>query len=325
MKPEISIIVPVYNIDKYINRCLDSILAQSFTNWECLLIDDGSIDNSLSICKQYEKKDSRFRVIHQENSGVAVARNNGIENANGNYIAFLDGDDSIVPDSYEILYNTAQKQNADIVQGRFKFFNDKKIIKNKVKSWPAEGEYTIESNTIFPWWFGMCWSRLYSLKLINSNKIRFPQGISFCEDTVFSYECLAVSKKTYMIENEFYNYFSRSDSALGEMTLEKLNDRVKACELMYSWYESHKNESNIHDISLSIMDMKFRTKIWFIFKFKKIDCYRFVNTFPEVNEYLLKSNRKKLKILYFLCLHKCYFIVKLIIKTVFLLRRKKTF
>ena len=323
MQPEISIIIPVYNIEYYIPRCLNSLSAQTFKNWECIIIDDGSNDNSLEICRQYAKKDSRFIVIHQKNSGVAAARNIGIENARGNYIAFIDGDDTIEADSYEIMFNKAKEYQADIVQGKFKFIGDKKDIRNNHNQIIPEGNYKINSDTIFPWWFGMCWSRLYSKNLIKNNQITFPSEISFCEDTVFSYECLALSKKTYIINKQFYNYYSRNDSALGEMNPKKLNDRVKACEILSDWYTKHKNDTFFNDIYASIVEMKYRTKKWFLFTFKKIDCYSFINTFPEINKYIEKNAPIKIKIIYYLCLHKYYFIVKLIIKLIAILQGKK--
>lgn len=323
MKPEISVIIPVYNIEKYITRCLESIISQTFPKWECILIDDGSKDNSLKICQQYADKDSRFVVIHQENSGVSVARNKGIENAHGNYIAFIDGDDTIEPDSFEVMYNTALNFNADIVQGKFNFIGDKKDGRNNINQFIPEGPYIIDSNTIFPWWFGMCWTRLYSIDLIRENNIKFPSEISLCEDTVFSYICLASSKKTYVINKKFYNYYSRSDSALGEINLQKLDERIKACELLSSWFELNKNNQNIHNINNSIIDMKYRTKKCFLFTFKKIDCNKFLNTFPELNEYIETSTSKKIRLLYYLCLHNCYFVAKLIIRLFFFYKGKK--
>ncbi|MEG1313359.1 MAG: glycosyltransferase, partial [Bacilli bacterium] len=101
--PKLSIIVPVYNVDKYINKCIESILAQTFTDFELLLVNDGSLDSSGSICDEYEKKDSRIKVFHKENGGVSSARNLGLENARGEWIAFVDGDDWISPEMYKKL------------------------------------------------------------------------------------------------------------------------------------------------------------------------------------------------------------------------------
>lgn len=112
--PVISIIVPVYNVERYLNKCVDSILAQTFTDFELLLIDDGSTDSSGTTCDQYAAKDSRVRVLHKENGGLSDARNTGIEAAKGDYIGFIDSDDYIDSDMYEYLYGLILKESADV-------------------------------------------------------------------------------------------------------------------------------------------------------------------------------------------------------------------
>ena len=108
--PKISIIVPVYKVEKYLHRCLDSIVNQTFTDWECILIDDGSPDNSGIICDEYAQMDRRFKVIHQENKGVSAARNAGLDVAKGEWIGFVDSDDWIEKETYEVAYNKAIKE-----------------------------------------------------------------------------------------------------------------------------------------------------------------------------------------------------------------------
>ena len=115
-KPLLSIIVPVYNVEKYIERCIKSILNQSFTNFELILVDDGSPDNCGKICDEYKKKDSRIKVIHKKNGGLSDARNAGLNIATGKYIGFVDSDDIIHPQMYEKLFNCINKYNSDIVQ-----------------------------------------------------------------------------------------------------------------------------------------------------------------------------------------------------------------
>lgn len=116
----ISIIVPVYNVEKYLNRCLDSILNQTFTDFELILVDDGSTDNSGIICDEYKTKDNRIKVIHKENGGLSSARNAGLDIARGRYIGFVDSDDFISKDMYQILYNEAEKNKADMIMCEFK-------------------------------------------------------------------------------------------------------------------------------------------------------------------------------------------------------------
>ena len=115
-QPILSIIVPAYNIEKYLKRCLDSILNQSYTNFECIVVNDGSIDGTKSICDEYADKDDRVIVIHQENGGLSVARNNAMKKARGKYISFIDGDDYIMETYCETLINLLEKNNADIAK-----------------------------------------------------------------------------------------------------------------------------------------------------------------------------------------------------------------
>ena len=116
MNPEISIIVPVYNVEKYLKRCIDSILNQSFTDFELILVDDGSTDNSGKIIDEYALKDKRIKVIHKENGGQGSARNRGLDIAKGNYIGFVDSDDWIHKDMYKCMYQIINEDNTDIVQ-----------------------------------------------------------------------------------------------------------------------------------------------------------------------------------------------------------------
>ena len=116
MNPVISIIVPVYKVEKQLNKCIESILNQTFKDYELILVDDGSPDNCGHICDEYEKKDSRIKVIHKKNGGLSDARNAGLDIALGKYIGFVDSDDIIHPQMYEKLYNCINKSNLDIVQ-----------------------------------------------------------------------------------------------------------------------------------------------------------------------------------------------------------------
>lgn len=139
--PEISVIVPVYNCEKYIRKCIESILDQTFKDLELLLIDDGSVDESGKICDEFKLKDKRVKVIHEKNSGVSIARNVGINIAKGKYIGFVDGDDYLAPDMYESLYKNLQENNADIaICGIMNCFL-KELPKGKIKE-----ERALQSN-----------------------------------------------------------------------------------------------------------------------------------------------------------------------------------
>ena len=119
MQPKVSIIVPIYNVEKYIHKCIDSILSQTFTDFELILVDDGSPDKCGEICEQYALKDNRIKVVHKENGGLSDARNAGIDVASGKYIYFIDSDDWISPNSIISLLNFAEDNQCEIVQGGF--------------------------------------------------------------------------------------------------------------------------------------------------------------------------------------------------------------
>ena len=128
----ISVIVPVYNVEKYLNRCVDSIINQTYSNLEIILINDGSTDTSGKICDEYKKRDNRIHVIHQKNGGLSAARNAGIVIANGNYFIFVDSDDLIHPQCIEILYKVIKNDCSDIVIGNYEKFDDFNKIDLKV-------------------------------------------------------------------------------------------------------------------------------------------------------------------------------------------------
>ena len=126
MKPAISVIVPFYNIEQYVSYCLDSILAQTFRDFELICINDGSKDGTRELLDAYAEKDSRIKVIHQENQGQSVARNNALKRAVGKYIAFIDGDDAVIPEYLEVLYKEAERAKPDLV-----FCKSSLVIDNK--------------------------------------------------------------------------------------------------------------------------------------------------------------------------------------------------
>ena len=203
MSPEISIIIPIYKVEKYLRRCLDSVQNQTFQNWQAICIDDGSPDKSGKIAEEYAKKDKRFVVVHQENSGVSVARNLGLKISKGKYIMFLDSDDCIHPQTMEILWELAEKENVDIVSFEYnrdankamdfssdkmpEFFNDKydltkikyKCVKNLITK-STNNDYGLKSWCVQN---GMVWMRMYKYSFISG--LRFDTKMRIMEDTCF--------------------------------------------------------------------------------------------------------------------------------------------
>lgn len=230
MKPEISIIVPVYNVENYINGCIDSILNQEFKNFELILVNDGSTDKSGLICDEYEKKDDRVKVIHQEYKGVSAARNVGINNAKGHYIGFVDSDDYIYKDMYSTLYNLCEQTNSDI--GVCKLFReiDGKIINLDDKLIIKEMDNEEAMKELFK-------GILYRFSLANKlfkkscfNGVEFPEG-RIHEDLSTTYKLFANSLKTVYTNSTGYIYVKRNNSILTKQFYEKRLDAF------YGWDE----------------------------------------------------------------------------------------
>ena len=225
-KPLVSIIIPVYNVELYLSKCIDSILAQSFTDWECILVDDGSKDKSGSICDNYALKDNRIKVIHQNNSGVSVARQVGIDNVCGEYSIHIDPDDWIESNMLEELYNKAKSDDADMVicdyykheGGVQQYINQRPNLLEPIKII----EQMLTTN-MYPPLYGSCWNKLVRCSCFNSsdNLIRFePDDLSLGEDVVFNCRLLmsTVHRVSYL-NKAFYHYEVRSNSLCS--TLEK--------------------------------------------------------------------------------------------------------
>jgi glycosyltransferase involved in cell wall biosynthesis len=201
--PLISVIVPVYNSKNSLERCLDSILAQTFKNFECILVDDGSTDNSLDTANDYALKDNRVVVIHQENTGVSAARNKGIAVSQGTYIMFADSDDHILPDMMQKLYDTIETYRCDVVccgyEHRGKIYS---LLDGLYEISQAETVYRLEKNELF----GLIWNKLYSAKILKDGHIQFPVGLSFGEDMFFNLYYFARVEKVFFIHDPLYIY-----------------------------------------------------------------------------------------------------------------------
>lgn len=210
---KLSIIVPVYKVEQYLRKCIDSILAQTFTDFELILVDDGSPDNCGTICDEYAKEDRRIKVIHQENAGVSAARNSGLDNACGEYIGFVDSDDWIELDMYEILMQDIAEYHSDIaICGLIKAFcNGERIrFSNENQFLMMNNQEAIKNileNKIFS---GYLVNRIYGKYLFDG--LRLEQDIEMCEDLLLSYYLFKKAKKiTYNPANGYY-YFQREDS-----------------------------------------------------------------------------------------------------------------
>lgn len=209
----ISIVVAVYNVEKYISACIDSLLAQNYANVEIILVDDGSTDHSGEICDSYSKRDKRIKVIHKENGGLSSARNVGIEMANGSLIGFVDGDDTVEKEMYEQLYTNMISTNSDIsICGRYYVYEDgEKVIryKEKPEMKVMNSKEAIAEMNSFSSFDMAAWDKLYKTSLFNS--IRFPVG-KLSEDYFIMYKLFLSSDKICYTPKPLYNYMQRQNS-----------------------------------------------------------------------------------------------------------------
>lgn len=205
--PKISVIVPVYNVERYLTRCIDSILAQTFTDFELLLIDDGSTDNSGKICDEYAEKDKRIRVFHKKNGGVSSARNLGLDVSCCEWITFIDSDDYVEDNFLEELF---QSTNSDLKISGYTSFGEKISKENYKTSFINKDKIGIclskfLNNDIFR----VPWAKLFRLSIINNNRLRFDDRLKIGEDTIFVQQYLCFCNSLSFINTTSYNYFSQ--------------------------------------------------------------------------------------------------------------------
>lgn len=220
MEQKVSVIVPVYNVEKYLKRCVDSLIGQSYSNLEILLVDDGSKDNSFSICKEYELKDSRIRVFHKENEGLGLTRNYGIERVTGEYITFVDSDDYLKLDAIETMLEKATTTDADVVIANMFYMGKKMEIT------AAERLYLSDEirNVIINCMMGndgtkrdalsyTATAKLFRKELFTKNDLKFPSERQLIwEDLAFSINAYPLCRKIYILHKPIYYYCFNEDS-----------------------------------------------------------------------------------------------------------------
>ena len=233
--PKISVIIPVFNSEKYLDKAIESILIQSFNDFEIICVDDGSTDNSLKVCYQKAENDNRIKVIHQENNGVSAARNKGIEAAKADYIVFLDADDYYTNGALEKMYNDITREDADAVFYNHFYDYDGKIINRiprlKTGKYVFEdvSDYILDDGTLTGILFGSACGVIYKAETIKKNNIQFNEKLSFNEDGIFNIEFLSKSKSfIYNAEGNLYGY--RQYKTFKEFDLDEFLKRAKVTD-----------------------------------------------------------------------------------------------
>lgn len=222
----ISIIVPVYKAERFLHKCVDSILSQTFSDFELLLIDDGSPDNSGKICEDYKAKDSRIRVIHKENGGASSARNVGLEKAMGEWVCFVDSDDWIERNCLEVVYHYAVEDELDCIQFSYKRINKEgNIVITEVGETPVMNLKDYINAGVFCFRAG---GTLLNMNVINSLNLRFKEGLKLAEDQLFMLTAMTHSKRMRRIPDTFYCYFINENSVTENTHFNEVCDSIIA-------------------------------------------------------------------------------------------------
>lgn len=247
MLPKISVVIPVYNVENYLHRCVDSVLNQTFQDLEIILVNDGSQDKSSEICDEYANKDKRIKVIHKKNARVSAARNDGIKMAKGKYISFIDSDDWIEPEMYQEMINKAKKLNLDFIMCDYKKKSNEYEDK---RTQPIRGGYYSKDdiknelfqclimfeNIEFPPTISN-WVCLFNLEFLRKNYLYYDEDIHYCEDSILGSKIMFHANNFYYLKNHhYYNYFYNPTSTTNTYNGKKWDSYLKINERLVKYF-----------------------------------------------------------------------------------------
>ena len=281
--PKVSIVLPCYNVENYINQCLDSLVSQTLEDIEIICVDDKSTDGTLELVRKRMKQDKRIKVIAQPNNkGVSVARNMGIEMAQGEYVGFVDPDDYVDLDYYEKLYNKIVETQADVCASNIKEHDFNGSIK-------VRDDFVARISKDKKYFNYTMWCAIYRNSFLKENKIYCPEGVTNGEDTVFCLKCAMLANKVEIVPDAYYHYVRYEGSAETQYYKEKhINSRIKMAEAIISFV----NSTELSEDSYAYC---FDTTFWYI-------CY---NVFQKTTSKELRKKSLKCAIdLYRLCKYK---------------------
>lgn len=234
----VSIIVPVYNAEKFLNRCVDSILRQEYSTFELILVNDGSTDSSARICDQYAAEDSRVIVIHKENSGVSDSRNLALDRARGKYIQFLDSDDWITPDATKLFVRSAETHQCDLVISDFyRVVGDRvshkgDIEEDGIMNREQYAAHMMENPADF--YYGVIWNKLFRRDLIEKHHLRMDSNLNWCEDFLFNLEYIRHANVFLALQAPIYYYVKTKGSLVSQSM--SINRIIKTKLLLFEYY-----------------------------------------------------------------------------------------
>ena len=212
---DISVVIPVYNVEKYLKRCIDSVLRQADVIQEIILVDDGSTDTSGKICDEYAEKHPEVKSLHISNSGPATAKNTGYDHATGNYIAFIDSDDEIKPDMFSKMLQSGYQHDADIVCCNYIQINENGTYEHTYhtgEEYVLNQDEAIKAILIKDKIYSQCWTKIYKKSMIDANLIRNTDGLKTDEDFIYNIQAFACSRTVCIVDQPLYIYTHRSQS-----------------------------------------------------------------------------------------------------------------
>ena len=251
--------MPAYNTERYLSKCIESIICQSFRDWELLISDDGSTDNTYAVAQKYAETDSRITVIHNVNRGVSVARNHCLEKAQGDYLCFIDSDDTVEPSFLEMLVKCAEENDADISQCSFSYvYEDGRIVPDPES---ASGVYQDNDAVMHAFFNGTVgdirvgtWAKLFRRNKFE--KVRFDANLRVYEDALYTYQCCRIAEKAVSVGNKLYNYLQREGSAMNSKLPVVYPDYFAVFEK-----QAEENKDNVY-ISKRIAGRRCETSLW---------------------------------------------------------------
>lgn len=310
---KISVIVPVYNVEKYLRECLDSLINQTLTDIEIICINDGSTDNSLEILKEYAKKDDRIKVINQENKGLGATRNIGINIAKGDYISFIDSDDFLELTTYEKTYEICAEKNLDMIMFKLinyddeedRYYTSKYYEMKKIESIVNDNvfDYKDLGDAIFNIAVSAC-NKLYNRNFIIQNNFKFPKNIAF-EDNYFFWNVLLSAKRIYFCKEHLYKRRRHLNSIIGKKGKNHI-DTIKINNLIFQIFLNNnifnKYNSKLYNRKIQIIysryiNIKYEYKELFFEEMKK-DFIKilnhekypdFINNLNNINKQIFES------------------------------------
>ncbi|WP_279167083.1 glycosyltransferase family 2 protein [Thomasclavelia cocleata] len=288
---KISVVIPVYNVEKYLCRCINSVLGQTYRNIEVILVDDGSTDNSPTICDEYQKNDKRIKVIHKKNSGAASSRNIGLSNAKGNYITFVDSDDYIELDMYEKMMRINEKYDCDIVlcDCYKENKNKREIFTHNIR----EGYYNKEmlykeyfptllmTNSVnYPPTISN-WVCLFNKILLDSHQIFYKDGLRFSEDLLFGSQAIYYASSFYYMKNHCYYHYMYNPTSVTNIFYKNKWEIMKQLHI------------EIEKFFLSLKDYNFQRQVDLVLLFIVYHCIDNIKT-SDLNKEMKKSEIKNI-------------------------------